>query len=440
MSVKYVIVGNGAAGAAAAWAIRARDQEAEITIIGDEKVPFYSRPGLAYVLLGVIPDKQVFSRPDRVYADARIKRVTGKVVAIEPGPHRLVTDDGKALRYDRLLLSVGAGATLPSIPGIDLEGVVTLDSHAGTREIIRLASRAKRAVVVGGGITALELAEGLVARGVETHYLMRGERYWATVLDPSESEIVEHHLVADGMRLHKGTELEEVLGRKGRVTGVRTKDGREIACDIVGVAIGVQPRTELASAAGMRTGRGIFVSERFETDAPDIFAAGDCAEVFDPATGRRSVDALWSVANEQGRTAGRNMAGDPAVYQRPAPFNVTRIGGITTTVIGSVGTGARDDDLVSLSRGDTFVWREQLADFATVATQGANRLRLVIGTDRIAGAVVMGDQALSRRLQHIVRAPIDISHVREHLLDGSNDLRSVLASLAEGSALGVTQP
>jgi NAD(P)H-nitrite reductase large subunit len=437
MSAKYVIVGNGAAGASAAWAIRSHDPDAEITVVGDEKVPFYSRPGLAYMLLGVIPDKQVFSRPDKVYAEARIKRVTARVSAIEPAPHRLLMDDGKVLRYDRLLLAVGAGATLPSLPGIDLEGVVTLDSYEGTRQIIKLASKAKRAVVVGGGITALELAEGLVARGVETHYLMRGDRYWANVLDPSESEIVEAHLVADGMRLQKGVELDAILGRKGKVTGVRTKDGREIACDMVGVAIGVKPRTGLAESIGLRTGRGIFVSETFETDAPDIFAAGDCAEVFDPATGKRSVDALWSVAKEQGRTAGDAMAGHPVVYQRPAPFNVTRIGGITTTVIGAVGTGAKDDDLVSLSRGDTFVWREQLADFATVATQGANRLRLVIGNDRIAGAVVMGDQTLSRRLQHIVRAPVDISTVREHLLDGSNDLRSVLASLAEGSAMSV---
>jgi NAD(P)H-nitrite reductase large subunit len=438
MSVKYVIAGNGAAGASAAWAIRARDPEAEITIIGDEKVPFYSRPGLAYVLLGVIPDKQVFSRPDRIYQEARVKRVTARVAAIEPAPHRVVTDDGKALRYDRLLLSLGAGATLPEIPGIGLEGVVTLDSYAGTREIIKLASKAKRAVVVGGGITALELAEGLVARGVETHYLMRGERYWANVLDPSESALVEEHLAADGMRLHKGVELAEIIGRKGKVTGVLTKDAREIACDMVGVAIGVQPRTGLASAIGLRTGRGIFASESFQTDLPDIYAAGDCADVLDPATGKRSVDALWSIANEQGRVAGDNMAGHRTPYLRPAPFNVTRIGGITTTVIGAVGTGAKDDDLVSLSRGDTFVWREQLADFTTVATEGANRLRLVVGADRIAGAVVMGDQTLSRRLQHIVRAPVDISKVRERLLDGSYDLRSVLASLAEGSAMGVT--
>jgi NADPH-dependent 2,4-dienoyl-CoA reductase/sulfur reductase-like enzyme len=382
----------------------------------------------------VIPHKEVFSRPDRLYAEARIQRVVGRVSAIEPAPHRLVTTDGRALRFDRLLLAVGATATLPDLPGIDLDGVVTLDSYEGTREILRLASRARRAVVVGGGITALELAEGLLARGVETHYLMRGDRYWANVLDPAESALVEAHLVADGMRLHKGTELASVIGRNGRVSGVRTKDGQELPCDILGVAIGVAPRTELARSIDLPTGRGILVSERFETELPDIFAAGDCAEVLDPVTGKRSVDALWSVANEQGRAAGDNLAGHPTTYQRPASFNVTRIGGITTTVIGAVGTGGRDDDLVSLSRGDTFLWREQLDGFTTISTEGANRLRLVVGPDRIAGAVVMGDQSLSYRLQHLVRGRVDISAVRDHLLDGSRDLHAVLAALADGGA------
>jgi NADPH-dependent 2,4-dienoyl-CoA reductase/sulfur reductase-like enzyme len=188
---------------------------------------------------------------------------------------------------------------------------------------------------------------------------------------------------------------------------------------------------------GLPIGRGIHVSETFETDLPDILAAGDCAEVLDPTTGKRSLDALWSVANEQGRTAGDNLAGHRTVYRRPASFNVTRIGGITTTVIGAVGTGGRDDDLVSLSRGDTFVWREQLDGFVTVAAEGANRLRLVVGPDRIAGAVVMGDQSVSRRLQHLVRSRVDITAVREQLLDSSRDPHAVIASLADGSATGV---
>ena len=231
------------------------------------------------------------------------------------------------------------------------------------------------------------------------------------------------------MRLRKGVELVEVLEHRGRVSGVRTTDGETLACDLLGVAIGVAPRTELAAAAGIAVNRGILVSEAFESDAPDVLAAGDCAEVLDPATGRRSVDALWSIANEQGRVAGDNLAGIHTPYARPAPFNVTRIGGITTTIIGQVGTGGRDVDLVSLARGDSSAWREHLGAFAVEASGDSDRLRLVLETDRIAGAVIMGDQALSRPLQHLVHERVDITAVRDRLLDGAGDLRSLLTSL-----------
>ena len=430
---RLLVIGNGAAGATAAFAAREHDPAADITIVGGEAVPFYSRPGLAYLLTGVIPERQLFARPEKLYELARIRRLVATVTDVEPALHSVVLADGRTLRYDRLLIATGSRATLPEVPGIGLPGVVTLDSYEGTREIIRLAGRAKRACVVGGGITALELAEGLLARGVETHYLMRGDRYWANVLAPDESARVEHHLEAEGMRLRKGVELGGVIEHRGRVAGVRTTEGETIACDLLGVAIGVVPRAELAASAGIAVNRGILVSGTFESNAPDVFAAGDCAEVLDPATGRRSVDTLWSIANEQGQAAGANLAGVQTPYTRPAPFNVTRIGGITTTIIGQVGTGARDLDLVSLSRGDSFAWREQLGDFAIAAREGGDsRLRLLLGGDRIAGAVIMGDQVLSRPLQHLVRERVDISAVRDRLLDGAGDLRSLLASLAGG--------
>jgi NAD(P)H-nitrite reductase large subunit len=430
---RYLIVGNGAAGATAAFAIRERDREAEITVVGGENAPFYSRPGLAYLLTGTLPEQGLYSRPDKQYERARIRRMVGTVASIEPAPHRVTLADGKVLRYDRLLLATGSKATLPDTPGIRLPGVVTLDSLEGTREIIKLAKKAKRAVVVGGGITALELAEGLVARGVETHYLLRGERYWPNVLDPDESARVEHHLASDGMHLAKGMELGEIVEKKGRLAGIRTVSGRTIECDILGVAIGVAPRKELAVAAGVAAERGIGVSDTFETDTPDVFAAGDCAEVLDPLTGKRTVDTLWPIANEQGRVAGASMAGEHVTYLRPAPFNVTKIGGITTTIIGQVGTGVRDPDLVTLSRGDSYSWREQLGDFAVAAREGDSRLRLVVGPDRIAGAVVMGDQSLSRTLQRLVREKVDITPIRRRLLDGSGDLAAVLTSLVGGA-------
>lgn len=418
MPTRYVIVGNGPAGATAAQAIRERDATGDIHVIGAERHPFYSRPGLAYYLTGQVPEGALFSRPDKEYKRAGIKKTTATVRAVRP--HVVDLSDGRSLPYDRLLLSVGAKAVRPDLPGIDLVGVVTLDNLDDARHIVKLARKAARAVVVGGGITAVELAEGLASNNVRVQYLMRGERYWSSVLADHESQLVEARLQADGISIRRNVELARVIGdRRNRVVGVETKDGQLIACDMVAVAVGTQPRLELAQGAGVETGRGIFADEFLRTSQPDIYVAGDAAEVLDPTTGRRGIDSLWSVANAQGRIAGANMAGDSRSFApRPAPFNVTKIGGITTTVIGAIGAGGRDGDLVTLARGDSNAWREQLEGFAIQDDVDADHLRLILSDKRILGAVVMGDQSLTRPLLHLIRSQVDIGAVYERFAAG----------------------
>jgi NAD(P)H-nitrite reductase large subunit len=435
VATRYVIVGNGAAGATAAKTIREREPGADIQIIGAEKHAFYSRPGLAYYLTGVIPESALFSRPDKEYDKAQVKRTIGRVVSIDARAHRLELDNGKAQRYDRLLLGVGSRAAKPDTEGFDLEGVVTLDNLDDARTILKLAKKAKRAVVVGGGITAVELAEGLAANGVETHYLLRGDRYWASVLDERESALVEARMEHDGIVLHRNTEIERAIGEKGKVVAIETKDGEQIAADILGVAVGTQVRLDLPKQIGLETGRGIFTDDQLHTSEPDIYAAGDAAEVLDPKTGKRGIDSLWSVAIAQGKIAGENMTGGLRSYMpRPAPFNVTKIGGVTTTLIGTVGAGGRDGDLIALARGDSNAWREHLVGFAIEEDHGANHLRLVLGEDRILGAVVMGDQALSQPLLHVIRNRIDIREVRDRLLQGHAEVKAALAQIADRAA------
>lgn len=420
MPTRYVIVGNGPAGATAAQQIRERDATADIQIIGAERHAFYSRPGLAYYLTGQVPEGALFSRPDKEYKRAAIKRMTATVRAVNPAKHLIELADGHTMPYDRLLLSVGAKAVRPALPGMDLEGVVTLDNLDDARHIIKLAKKAKRAVVVGGGITAVELAEGLAANHVRVQYLMRGDHYWSSVLADHESELVEARLQLDGIAIHRNVEIGRVIGdRHGRVVGVETKNAHLIACDMVAVAVGTQPRLELAQQAGLQTGRGIFTDEYLRTSEPDIYVAGDAAEVLDPATGRRGLDSLWSVANAQGRIVGANMTGESRSFApRLAPFNVTKIGGITTTVIGAIGAGGRDGDLVALARGDSNAWREQLEGFAIQDDGGADHLRLILGDKRILGAVVMGDQSLTRSLLHLIRSQADIGAVYERFVAG----------------------
>jgi NAD(P)H-nitrite reductase large subunit len=288
-----------------------------------------------------------------------------------------------------------------------------------------LARKTKRAVVVGGGITALELVEGLISQKVRVTYLLRGDRYWNNVLDEQESRIVEDHLKEAGVELIYHAELIEVTGKRGRVDGVRLLDGRTLPCNLLAYAIGIQPRVELAKTAGLAVDRGILVNENLQTNEPVIFAAGDVAQAYDPLTGRSIIDSLWGPAREQGWVAGLNLAGRRSAYLKAAPFNVTRLAGLTTTIIGAVGRG-RDDDLVGIARGDSETFRSLPDAISAQSGFDVNHLRLLIGEKTLIGALVMGDQTLSMPLQKLVAGRADISPIREKLLAHDAKLADVV--------------
>jgi nitrite reductase (NADH) large subunit len=424
----YVILGTGVAGIAAAQAIRANDKQGKIIFASNDPHWYYSRPGLAYYLAGEIEEKQLYPFGSEEYKvlDAHFWQAT--VSKILPQESCVLLNDGKRLFYDRLLIAVGASAVRLSVPGAELQGVVKLDHMEDARQIVAQSRRARTAVVVGGGITALELAEGLALRRLKVHLLIRGARYWSNVLDENESNIIQHRLKEDKITVHYETELAEVLGRQGRVIGIRTGNGLQIGCDMLAYAIGVQPRIQLAKEAGIACDRGILADEHLRTNFQNIFAAGDVAQVHDPISGRSVIDSLWTPARDQGEVAGMNMAGKSRVYIKPISFNVTRLAGLTTTIIGNVGIGSgRDEDQVAIARGDSETWRN-IPD-AIIAQSGfdVNHLRLMVAGRNIVGAIVMGDQKLSTALQTLIRERIDISSIREPLLASNAPIAEILA-------------
>src|SRR4030042_819649 len=262
---KYLIIGAGAAGVSAIEAIRSQDLNGEITQVCDETARYYSRPGLAYYLTGEVTEDSLFPFHEGDFKRLKVHQVIAQAKRIIPAEHRVELHNGQSLTYNRLLIATGARASEAKVPGIELEGVIKLDNLGDAHRILKLARRRRTAVIVGGGITALELVEGFRARGLNVHYFLRGDRYWSNVLDETESRIVEHRLKEEGVQIHYQTELAEVVGKKGRVTGVATVDGRKINCDIVGIAIGIQPRKGLAETAGIKINRGISVNETLNT-------------------------------------------------------------------------------------------------------------------------------------------------------------------------------
>ncbi|HRI56250.1 MAG: FAD-dependent oxidoreductase [Anaerolinea sp.] len=431
MPTRYCIVGQGVAGIAAAQAIRAADAAGPITLISDDPHGYYSRPGLAYYLTGEIQRGHLFPWREQEFQQLGLHRVLGRAISLNPAEHRLWLANNVPLVYDRLLLATGASAVRPTLPGSDLPQVIKLDNLADADQMLALARRAQSAVVVGGGITALEIVEGLRQHCRRVHYLLRGQRYWSNVLDEAEARLVMQRLAAEGVRIHTHSELAAIEAKRGRVAAVLTTAGQRIACDLVAIAIGVAPRAELAQAAGLAVARGILVDETLRTSDPDIFAAGDVAQVFDPRAGKALLDTLWNSARSHGHTAGQNMAGGALRYVKPMPLNVTRLAGITTTIIGAVGAG-RDADLIGIARGDSELWRELGQALVAEEEHEVNRLRLLVGLTTLVGAVLMGDQRLSRPLQRLIGEQIDITPIRSQLLTPDAPLASLLTRFAEG--------
>jgi NAD(P)H-nitrite reductase large subunit len=414
----YVIVGTGVAGVAAISSLRALEHSAEITQIAEDPRGFYSRPGLAYYLNDEIPEKQlsIFTKED--WKKLKIRYVKGAVTRIDRQKHYLEIGIAGVVRYDRLLLATGSMAVPLTIPGANLQGVVKLDDWDDARRILSLVRHAKTAVVVGGGIIAVELVEGLLARGVKVHYFLRGDRYWPNILDEAESHLLEHRLTEDGVMLHFQTEAAEVLGKRGKVVGIRTTKGYTMGCEIVAVGIGVKPRMELAKAAGLETERGILTDESLQTSDADIFAAGDVCQVRDPHSGKSYIDTLWHPAREKGKIAALNMTGRRIPYKRRVPVNVLRLAGVMTTIIGAVGSGV-DEDLVSVARGSSESWQQLPNTIALESSSDVNHVRLMIGEQTLLGGMVMGDQKLSMPLQEMIITKVDISPIRHLLLPGA---------------------
>jgi NAD(P)H-nitrite reductase large subunit len=439
MPGNYVIIGAGPAGVYAAEAVRASDPSGNITILTDEPHPFYSRPGIAYLLIDMISPQQLIARRPEHWQTMRIDLVTGaRVVRILPAQQAVILSDGRSLPYDRLLIAAGAGAVPPhSFPGGDLDGVVTFDTLEDARDLLRRARTARGAVVVGGGITAMEVAEGLAHQGVETHYLLRKNTLWSNLLNQTESGLIERQIRAHGVQIHFYEEIASIHGQGGRVTGVALKSGASLDVDLVAVCIGVRPNLGLVEGTGIAVERGILVDEHLRTSIPGIYAAGDCAQIYDRWSGQYRLDSLWPTAIESGRMAGLNMARpDAPPYVKRVSFNAALLFGVHMTAMGQVGANLREgtddeaaeEELEYISRGSSEVWTASPGGgySSAWAQNGPSTQRVILKDNHIVGALLLGNQDLADPLRDLIEQEVDITPERQMLLAGGARLEDAV--------------
>ncbi|MDO9468555.1 MAG: FAD-dependent oxidoreductase, partial [Thiobacillus sp.] len=278
--MKLVMVGNGMAGVRTLEELLKLAPELyDITVFGAEPHPNYNRILLSPVLAGEQTVDDIILNPLDWYAENNITLHTGKkVVRIDRSVRCVETDDGTRADYDRLLLATGSNPFILPVPGADLPGVISFRDIADVDAMIRASSQYKHAVVIGGGLLGLEAANGLMKRGMDVTVVHIGPWLMERQLDEPAARLLQKSLEEKGMKflLQKQT-AELVRGESGRVAAIQFKDGDSVPADLVVMAVGIRPNTELAESSGLHCNRGIVVNDTMQTFDPRIYSIGECA-------------------------------------------------------------------------------------------------------------------------------------------------------------------
>jgi NAD(P)H-nitrite reductase large subunit len=332
--MRYVIVGSGPAGVAAAETLRRADAASGITLVCGEGEPPYSRMAIPYLLKGDIDEAGTYLRKDAAhYGRLGIGLVRGHASAVDTSARVVSIDRGASIPYDRLLIATGSRPSLERIPGIDLPGVQSCWTLRDARAIIDAARPGTRIVQMGAGFVGCIIMEGLLARGVELTILVRSGYMVRRMMSPAASGLIRRWCESKGVTILTRTQPKE-LRRKNGALEVDLGDGRTLTADIYLSAVGVEPNLEFLAGSGIEIDRGIVVDANLQSSARDVYAAGDVAESPDCLTGRRQLNAIQPNAVEQGRIAALNMAGRPARFRGGFVFNVLTTLGLAASSFG----------------------------------------------------------------------------------------------------------
>ncbi len=322
--MKYLILGNGVAGVTAAETVRQLDPAGDITMIGDETFPPYSRPMISLLLEGSIGSNKLAIRSSDFYDELKIQPVLGSRVTGIDIVNRTVSTGGANYGFDKLLIATGADPRPIKADGLSLGNISYMRTQAHVCTMIDGLNGAHRALVLGGGLVGFKAAYGLLRRGLEVTMLIRSGYPLSMQVDREAGMMIRDELVRHGLDVRVGIEVQAFDGN-GAVKAAQLSDGSRLPCDMVVIGKGVLPALSFVPRDRINIDLGVVVDAHMETSVSGIFAAGDVAEYVDIARNTPWVNAIWPEAVSQGRIAGMNMAGRSVDYRGSLSRNVIRI-------------------------------------------------------------------------------------------------------------------
>jgi nitrite reductase (NADH) large subunit len=403
--LKLVMIGNGMAGVRTLEELlKLAPDLYDITVFGAEPHPNYNRILLSPVLAGEQTFEEIILNDLNWYADNGIKLLLGrKVVKIDRKKRLVIADDGSEAEYDRLLIATGSTPFILPIPGKDLQGVIGYRDIADTQTMMDTAKTHKHAVVIGGGLLGLEAANGLKLRGMDVTVVHIGDWLLERQLDRTAGELLQKSLEDRGLKFLLPKHTAELLDNgEGRVCAVKFKDGEVIPADLVVMAAGIRPNTELAESAGIACNRGILVNDTLQTYDPRIYAIGECASHRGIAYG------LVAPLFEQAKVCANHLA----------QLGFSRYqGSVTSTKLKVTG--------IDLFSAGEFMDAEGTETITLSDPIGGVYKKLVIKDDVLVGACLYGDTADGGWYFRQIRENHNVSEIRDHLMFGEGAIGDV---------------
>ncbi len=307
--LRHVIIGSGPAGVNAATTIRSLGGDDEILIVTEDAHLPYVHPLLPDYLAGRLPFEKLWLQTESYYREARIDiQVRTRIADVRPNENMIVTEDGQKIAFDRLLLACGGKPRLPAVKGMEKAEPVTLRTLADAQRLLSLAPRGSTVLVLGRDLIGIEITRAFCLMGMRVAYIEWDDTLLPDIIDPATAEELEQIMRTAGIQLVLGDEVIKVETNGGTVSVLTS--ARKLTGDLLVVAVGMAPRLDWLEGSGIKVRTGIIADERLRTNYPNIYAAGDAAEIYDPRLNKRRLLFGWKNAVKQGQTAGANMCGD----------------------------------------------------------------------------------------------------------------------------------
>lgn len=386
--MNYVIIGNSAAAVGTITGIREIDSSGKITVISDEKYHTYSRPLISYWLEGRVSDEKIYYRDPDFYGKNNVDTILGKrVVKIEPVKRVVILDDGESVQYDKLMVATGSKPFVPPMKGLENVKYHTFMNYGSVKAIKSELHEGMKVLIIGAGLIGLKAAEALAAHKTEITVVDMADRILPSILDVKAGAIMQKHIESKGIKFILGASAEELSEHSAKLT-----NGETVEFDMLIVAVGVRPNTELVKDAGGTVDRGIITDNTQKTSLDDIYAAGDCTVSHDISSDSDKILALLPNAYLQGEAAGKNMAGRETKYVNAIPMNAIGFFGLRIISAGDYNGGE-------------------------YVVEGENTYKkLVIRDNRLVGYILMGDVRRAGIYTGIIKERLDLGQVDMDLL------------------------